>query len=140
LSPITIKLIACTTFTKLHGAHQKNKIHLKLIATLGNVVRERTRKVKPEPKNFVAFRNTDLDIYVLVNRFVTETICLALDKHGNLVVPSESTAAGFLILFPLAGALNHDSYTYRRVDTVANWDDIDRKEIILADLFRSTTL
>lgn len=99
---------------------KKNKIHFKLIDTLGNVVRERTRKVKPEPQNFVSFRNTDLDIYVLVNRFFTKTICFALDKHGDLIVPSESTAAGFLILFPLAGALNHDAYTYRRVDTVAN--------------------
>jgi len=99
---------------------KKNKIHFKLIDTLGNVVRERTRKVKPEPQNFVSFRNTDLEIYVLVNRFFTKTICFALDKHGDLVVPSESTAAGFLILFPLAGALNHDAYTYCRVDTIAN--------------------
>ena len=99
---------------------KKNKIHFKLIDTIGNVVRERTRKVKPEPQNFVSFRNTDLEIYVLVNRFFTETICFALDKHDDLVVPSESTAAGFLILFPLAGALNHDAFTYRRVDTVAN--------------------
>ncbi|MCW8313092.1 hypothetical protein K7A41_17830 [Sphingobacterium sp. InxBP1] len=99
---------------------QKNKIHFKLIDTLGNVVRERTRKVEPQRQNFVSFRNTDFEIYVLVNRFFTETICFALDKHGDLVVPSESTAAGFLILFPLAGALNHDAYIYRRVDTVAN--------------------
>ena len=99
---------------------KKNKIHFKLIDTLGNVVRERTRKIKPEPQNFVSFRNTDLDIYVLVNRFFTETICFALDSHGDLVVSSESTAGGFLILFPLAGALNHDAYTYCRVDTVSN--------------------
>ncbi|QRY60474.1 hypothetical protein [Sphingobacterium siyangense] len=99
---------------------QKNKIHFKLIDTLGNVVRERTRKVKLESENFVSFRNTDLDIYVLVNRFFTKTICFALDKQGDLVVPSESTAAGFLILFPLAGTLNHEAYTYRHVDTVAN--------------------
>jgi len=75
-------------------------------------VRERTRKIKPEQQNFVSFRNTDLDIYVLVIRFFTETICFALDNHGDLVVPSESTAGGFLILFPLAGAHNHDAYTY----------------------------
>jgi len=99
---------------------KKNKIHFKLIDTLGNIVRERTRKVKSEPQNFVSFRNTDLDIYVLVNRFFTKTICFALDKHGDLIVPSESQAAGFLILFPLAGALNHDAYTYCRVDTVTN--------------------
>jgi|GEM_PF-535044 hypothetical protein len=103
-----------------YKAHPKNKIHFKLIDTLGNVVRERTRKIKPEPQNFVSFRNTDFDIYVLVNRFFTETICFALDNHGDLVVPSESTVGGFLILFPLAGALNHDAYTYCRVDTVAN--------------------
>ncbi|WP_312191435.1 hypothetical protein [Sphingobacterium sp.] len=99
---------------------KKNKIHFKLIDTLGNVVRERTRKIKLEPQNFVSFRNTDFDIYVLVNRFFTETICFALDKHGDLIVPSESTASGFLIFFPLAGALNYDAYTYSRVDTVAN--------------------
>ncbi len=50
----------------------------------------------------------------------TKTICFALDKHGDLVVPSESTAADFPILFPLAGALNYDAYIYCRVDTVAN--------------------
>jgi len=99
---------------------KKNKIHFKLIDTLGNVVRERTRKINPEPQNFVSFRNTDLEIYVLVNRFFTKTICFAIDNHGDLVVPSESTAAGFLILFPLAGALNREAYTYSRVDTIPN--------------------
>ncbi len=99
---------------------KKNKIHFKLIDTLGNVVRERTRKIKPESQNFVSFRNTDLEIYGLVNRFFTKTICFAIDNHGDLVVASESTAAGFLILFPLAGALNREANTYSRVDTIAN--------------------
>jgi len=95
---------------------KRNRIHFKLIDTLGNVVREKTRKVKPGPKNFVSFRNTDVDIYVLVNRFLTQTVCFALDKNGDLVVPSEYTSGGFLVLFPFAGAQENEVYTYRRMD------------------------
>ncbi len=97
-------VIGSTIFTKLHWSSPPKK-HFKLIDTLGNVVRERTRKVRPEPQNFVSFRKTDLDIYVLVNRFFTKSICFAIDQQGDLVVPRESTAAGFLILFPFAGAV-----------------------------------
>ncbi len=95
---------------------KRNRIHFKLIDTLGNVVREKTRKVKPGPKNFVSFRNTDVDIYVLVNRFLTQTVCFALDKNGDLVVPSEYTSGGFLVFFPFAGAQENEVYTYRRMD------------------------
>ncbi|WP_426789393.1 hypothetical protein [Sphingobacterium sp. WOUb80] len=95
---------------------KRNKIHFKLIDTVGNVVREKTRKVKPELKNFVSFRNTDVDIYVLVNRFLTETVCFALDKNGDLVVPNEYTGGGFLVLFPFAGAQENEVSTYRCMD------------------------
>ncbi|WP_411973628.1 hypothetical protein ACLCDV_10530 [Sphingobacterium sp. Lzh-3] len=97
---------------------RKNKMLFKLIDTLGNVVREKTRKVKSEPSNFFSIRNTDIDIYVLLNRFSTTSICLAVDKNGDLIVPSEWAGGGFFILFPLAGNHEYAYYSYRRIVTV----------------------
>ena len=82
-------VIGSTIFTKLHWSSPQKK-HFKLIDTLGNVVRERTRKVKPEQQNFISFRKTDLYIYVLVNRFFTKSICFAIDQQGDLVYSSDT--------------------------------------------------
>lgn len=98
----------------------KNKIHLKLIDTVGHVVREKTIKIKSEPQNFISFRKTDMDIYILLNRFTSTTFCLAISKNGNLIVPSETTAGGFLVFFPFAGNQDIATNTYKRIDAGYN--------------------
>jgi len=98
----------------------KDKIHFKLIDTADHVVREKTIKIKSEPQNFISFRNTDVDIYILLNRFTSTTFCLAISKNGNLIVPSETTAGGFLVFFPFAGNQDIATNTYKRIDAGYN--------------------
>ncbi len=95
---------------------RKRKIHFKLIDTMGNIVREKTKKIKSQPKEFVSIRNTDVDIYILINRFFTKTACFAIDRNGDLVVPNEYIAGGFLVLFPLAAGQGLATSTYKRLD------------------------
>lgn len=95
----------------------KKKVHFKLIDLMGNVVREKTKRYKLELKDFVAIRNTDIDFYFLFNRFITEKSCFAIDSNGDLVVPNEFVAGGFLVLFPLAGDQGLATSTYRRITT-----------------------
>ncbi|WP_270090779.1 hypothetical protein [Sphingobacterium sp. SYP-B4668] len=95
----------------------KRKIHFKLIDTMGNVVREKAKRIKSEPKDFLSIRNTNVDIYILINRFFTKTACFAIDINGDLIVPNEFVAGGFLVFFPLAAGQGFETNTYRRVDT-----------------------
>ncbi|UPZ35947.1 hypothetical protein MUB18_17730 [Sphingobacterium sp. PCS056] len=93
----------------------KNKILFKLIDTVGHVVRKKIIKIRSEPQNFISFRKTDVDIYILLNRFISTTSCFAIAKNGELIVSSETTAAGFLVFFPFAGNQDIATNTYKRI-------------------------
>lgn len=93
----------------------KNKIHFKLIDTGGHVLRKKTIKIKSEPQNFISLRKTDVDIYILLNRFISTTSCFAIAKNGDLIVPSETIAGGFLVFFPFAGNQDIGTNTYKRI-------------------------